>query len=224
MIFVCRTVNGRPGKEKTTWKVLSVTDLLPLTSRPADCAGKSPKIECDCCTMCCDADNCTLSMHVICTIKRGGFDLEPRRGASCLCLQDGTELSCMDTAYESCNLDDSLCMISKDYGYTFNKTAGANTSFQSVLQYIKGRNKTIIYSQGSRGTISCEISVNGELCRCYGIRTCDSGLDSFRIDCDNLEGGYRMDTCEFVDSPGFVDAFYFTSLSLLSGVRSYVGV
>jgi hypothetical protein len=88
---------------------------------------------------------------------QGGFDVEPRHGASgSSFLQDGTELSSMDMAHESCNLDDSLCMISKDYGYTFNKTAGANTSFQSALQYIKGRNKMVIYSQ-DRGTISCEI-------------------------------------------------------------------
>jgi hypothetical protein len=182
----------------------------------ADCAGESPKVECDCCTACCDGDDCNLSVPAVCTTKRGGLELEPGRGASCSCSQDGTELSCTDTACESCNLDNSLCVINKDYGYTFNETTGSKASFRSVLQYVKGRNETIVYSQ-KPGPTTCEVSVNGELCRYCGFMTCNSGLDGFRIECDNLEGGYRMETCEFNDFPGFLDAFYLTDLSLLSG-------
>jgi hypothetical protein len=182
----------------------------------ADCAGEPPKVECNCCTACCDGVDCNLSVPAVCATKRGGLELEPGRGASCSCSQDGTELSCTDTACESCNLDKSLCVINKDYGYTFNETTGSKASFQSVLQYVKGRNETIVYSQ-KVGPISCEVSVNGELCRYCGFKTCSSGLDGFRIECDNLEGGYRMETCTLNDSPGFLDAFYWTDLSLLSG-------
>jgi hypothetical protein len=190
---------------------------LLTTEIEADCGGDDPQIDCDCCTECCEGEVCSLSVPSICMIKSGGLEMADTRGAVCTCSDDGTDLSCTDTACESCNLDGSVCVVNTNYGYTFNETTGDIESFRNDLKYVRGRSDTITYIRDFDKD-SCEVEYNGEKCRYCDIFVCGgSGFQGFQVSCDNFEGGFSMDSCIIDENPGYLEVFYFVDASLRSG-------
>ena len=185
------------------------------TEIEADCGGVTPEVDCPCCTSCCDdGDDCELSVLAICEVKAGFFELEPGRGASCECSPDGTKLTCSDTTCESCNLDETLCAVNKDYGYALNDTTGDILYFENTLEYVAGYVDTTITLLDDTG---CKVWVNGEQCRGCGHITCRSGFEGYRVYCDNLDGGFNFNSCDEFVVAGYLEIFQLYDESLLSG-------
>jgi Leucine-rich repeat (LRR) protein len=187
------------------------------TSIEADCGSEDPEIDCECCTSCCvNGNDCQLSVPSICQTQAGKFEVDPQRGASCSCSDDGTTLSCTDSTCESCNLDETACAVNTEYGYTFNVTTGSIETFQNTIEYVTGWNGTkITFVEPNEGV--CQVSVNGEKCRFCGDLVCSSGFQGYSVFCDNLEGGYNFNSCDEFVVTGYLEILHVYDQSQLSG-------
>jgi len=181
----------------------------------ADCSGDNATT-CTCCSTCCaDGENCIPILPVICETRAAVYESYTTRGTSCSCLQNSTVLSCEDTC-ESCNLDGTVCAKSAQYGKTFDEATGEAISFQNTLQYTLGPSETLTFSH-LKDAIDCEVYVNGEKCTTCAFTTCQSGLAGYEISCKNI-GGPDINTCHNEQSDaGYLEVFYLTDPSLLSG-------
>ena len=191
---------------------------LVVTSVKANCLDNST-LPCSCCTSCCDeiTGDCQVNVLATCEAKMADFELAPGRGTNCSCSEKSSvRMSCEDNTCESCNVDGSVCVKGTDYGYDFNATTGAVTSFHSTLQYVKGRNDTLVYHNDVNSD-TCELTVNGKKCAYCGIIVCASGVQGFTIECSNLPGGPSMGTCADPTDAQYLEAFFMLDPSLLSG-------
>jgi hypothetical protein len=84
--------------------------------------------------------------------------------------------------------------------------------------YVRGRNDTITYLRDFDKD-TCEVEYNGQKCRsCDLFVFCtEKGLEGFAVSCDNVEGGFSMDSCTTSENPGYLEAFYFIDPSKKSG-------
>ena len=187
-----------------------------ITEIEADCLGETSDLNCECCTSCCDDETCSLNVFAICETKASKFELDAERGAACTCTEDGTSVTCSDTTCESCNLDESVCAINKDYGYNLNGTTGEIVSFQNTMEYVTGFDGTTITYE-DLASDGCSVSVNGEECRSCGSIICGDGSEGFMIFCDNLENGFNFLACEEFITVDYLEVFYFHDGSALSG-------
>lgn len=183
-----------------------------ITSITADCGGDPADVECSCCATCCNDldDSCVPSVDRICEINADRFELQPNKDAVCNCTETGAELSCTDTACVSCNSDESICAQSSDYGYTFDQVTGEIVDFENTIQYVTGRDESLLYRNNIQAGGQCEVFVNGEACELCQKSTCNDGRTGFYIQCSNLEDGYVYDFCTDTDK-GYLIAFDFIS-------------
>jgi len=187
-----------------------------LTSIRADCLGDNATIPCDCCTTCCRDGVCEVDTSLVCETKSSEFESAPDRGTTCDCQQGGAKMSCMDTTCESCNLDESLCVQSTDYGYGFDEATGETLSFQNVIQYTKGRNDTLVFTKNA-DELFCHVEVNGQECLYCATELCESGIQSYRVDCSNLDDGPVLFPCGARKDVQYLEVFFMVEKSLLSG-------
>lgn len=186
------------------------------TSIKADCLGDNATVSCDCCTSCCGESGCELNLVSQCETRSAEFSSASDRGTVCECQDGGATMSCNDTACESCNLDGSVCVQSTDYGFSFDETTGQIISFRNVLQYTKGRNDTVVFSKDANQEF-CNVEVNGQKCNYCGVEVCQSTNQGFRVDCSNVNGGPLVQTCAAVRDVEYLQAFFLTDLSAVSG-------
>lgn len=186
-----------------------------ITNVQADCADE--KISCSCCTSCCtNGENCEVNVNSVCEVRSAVYELAPDRETSCSCVEEGTRLSCFDENCESCNLDRSVCAQSTDYGTTFDNDSGEALSFNSTIEYTVGRNEILRYSF-EIGDDECRLEVNGEECSFCGFNRCASDAIGYEITCANINGP-TMNTCQQqTTDAGYLEVFYLTDPSLLSG-------
>lgn len=193
------------------------TKTTPSTSVTADCLGNSSStITCTCCSKCCNDDTCEISLPSTCEAKSAQFILAPDRGTTCDCLDDGATMSCTDTACESCNVNSTVCAKSTEYGYSFDDVTGQQVQFRNTIQYTKGRNDTVVFTKDANAT-NCELEVNGEKCNICMMLACKSSLQGFQINCENLPDPANVFTCEIDGNSKYLEVFYFTDFSSLSG-------
>jgi Leucine rich repeat len=170
-------------------------DIL-ITEIQSDCAAGdegniTETVPCDCCTSCCEPGGsaCDINVHAMCETKKGVFEAGFSRGAECSCSEDGTNVTCSDTACESCDLDETSCAVNLNYGYTLNETTGEIVSFQNTIQYTTGTwAGTELFYQSLENGPNCNLWVNGEKCRECSNIICSSGFAGFRITCNNVDG------------------------------------
>jgi Leucine-rich repeat (LRR) protein len=191
-------------------------ETILTTDIHADCGGDVPEIECDCCTTCCEGEECELSLIGMCELAGGGFMIEEERGTSCACSEGGKTLTCSDSTCESCNADGSVCVTNNDYGYIFDETTGEPVSFRNTFQYVKGRDETIVFSRVFSEE-QCEVTVNGEKCDSCSTITCASGYNGYAVQCENVAPGYSMKSCEPRVEVGFLEVFFIDDPSIGTG-------
>jgi hypothetical protein len=196
-------------------------EIVLTTNIHADCGGDVPEIECDCCTTCCEGEECELRLMGMCELTGGGFMIEEERGTSCACSDGGKTLTCSDSTCESCNADGSVCVTNNDYGYIFDETTGEEVSFRNTLQYVKGRDETIVFSRVFTED-TCEVTVNGEKCDFCGTITCASGYNGHTIQCENVGLGYSMKSCDPRVEPGFLEVFFIDDPSIGTGCPTII--
>lgn len=186
----------------------------------ADCGGDPPEVECSCCTACCDGDNCALNLLGVCEFNEFRFGQDEERNAQCTCSENGSLLQCTESC-ESCNLDGTVCVRSLEYGHTLDSVTGQVDSFFNTMEYVLGRNETVHYFRDYREE-TCEVEVNGEKCRGCGKQTCaGSDLQTFSIDCSNIDGGFMFGGCTGGDS-GYLELFLFEQPAQTSGCTQYL--
>mmetsp|Transcript_63305 Transcript_63305/g.124713 ORF Transcript_63305/g.124713 Transcript_63305/m.124713 type:complete len:380 (-) Transcript_63305:184-1323(-) len=187
------------------------------TSITADCLGNSSSsVTCTCCSTCCNDNGCEVDLFSTCEARSSEFEKATDRGTTCECQDQGAKMSCTDTACESCNLDNSICVASTDYGYTLDQVTGETLSFRNVLQYTKGRNETIVFTKYSNES-NCELEVGGEKCISCVVLYCASSQQGFQIDCSNLPDGPILHTCWNKEDAGYLEAFYLADLASVNG-------
>eukprot|EP00934_Nitzschia_sp_Nitz4_P005381 Nitzschia sp. Nitz4//scaffold173_size47512//7783//11234//NITZ4_007153-RA/size47512-processed-gene-0.13-mRNA-1//1//CDS//3329538787//5371//frame0 len=187
----------------------------------ADCGGSVPEVSCECCSTCCsDDEGCLVNLVGVCSTNANKLEVEADRGTSCSCLEDGSSVFCSETC-QSCNLDGSVCAVSNQLSYEFDAETGEATVFQNTFQYVVGRNENVTFTQ-TAGSDNCEVEVNGEKCQLCDVSVCKSGSEGFVIDCSNI-GGVNLDTCVEMEA-GYLELFYFTDPSLLSGCEPLLDV
>lgn len=190
----------------------------------ADCGGDPPKIECDCCTTCCnDGEDCQTELPAVCEIFGEGYESPPERGALCICSEEGATLSCEDTTCQSCFHDDSFCVVNKNYGHTFDEVTGKATSFRNEMHYSKGPwTDVVTFSKNFSLFDVCDAYVNGEKCDICNAFGCSNGFDGILVDCSNLEGGYKFDSCKYEQElEGYLDAFKLINPIEVKGCEPY---
>lgn len=190
-----------------------------FTEIAADCGGETPQIECSCCIQCCDdsTGECALDVGNNCQAKARKFGHDDQRSAQCECSQDDLSFSCTDTACQSCSLSGHICAVNKDYGYTFDES-GAIIGFHNTLQYVSGRNETILFESGlGDSSDPCRVAVDGEQCRYCHFIDCRSDFRGFLISCDNLEEGHTFNSCDETFETGFLEVFFLYDASMVNG-------
>ena len=194
------------------------------TSIEADCGGEgNATVSCDCCSTCCVAgESCEVNLLAACEARSSEFETVPNRGTSCECLDGGLKMSCNDTACESCNVDQSICARSTDYGYSLNETTGERISFHNTIRYTKGRNETLLYVKDAIDESKCHVYVNGEECQECTVSLCTSSNQGYSIDCTNLDVGFETETCDVKGDSGYLEVFWLSDPSLLSGCAPMV--
>ena len=177
----------------------------------ADCGGLDPKVDCSCCTLCCDAPtgNCTIDLPLACENAAEAMASGEIFGASsevptgdCDCTDDGTSFSCTDIVCESCSEDESVCGVNTDYGFRLGDDARF-VSYTSSFQYTKGRNETVTLD-ASLETLDCSVRVDGQDCSaCAWFLCLDDSLGLF-VDCNNIIPGRSglYDTCQGLHEEG----------------------
>jgi hypothetical protein len=177
------------------------------TTISADCGGAVPRIECSCCSTCCDASDgsCNVNLVTACNAHAGSLVVDdPSRGTVCNCNEDLTVVSCNDSEEcVSCNSDmsdpntDTQCGINTDYGYVLDPVTGDIIGFQNTLVHTSGpwAGTTIRYYDDVT-TPTFDFYVNGEKCVKGMPFYCPSNFRSFLVDCSNLEDGYFFHPCE----------------------------
>jgi hypothetical protein len=107
--------------------------------------------------------------------------------------------SCNDNC-TACNLDGSVCAVSKDYGWSYADN-GYWTFYQATVEYVKGRDEvvTFVYGQAAR-----HVLINGEKCDSVVFRQCSDFTYSLVIDCRNINAEFVLDTCDIFQTGGGV--------------------
>jgi Leucine-rich repeat (LRR) protein len=193
--------------------------------------------------------DCTLNLTATCQIRGGRYESDTERGAVCTCtsteeeedgggggnnnnnkdVKESTILSCTDTTCESCNLEETSCVVNTDYGYHLNGTTGEVIGFENTMVYTRGKwegMKLRYYAPITRTT--CDFSVNGMKCdKCF-VTVCSSDFRGFQVICDNLDGlpdpdgrileGYSFNSCvNDMSDTGYLSILDTQTPSLLSG-------
>jgi hypothetical protein len=182
----------------------------------ADCGGDDPQIACDCCTGCCEGEECKFNLIGVCELNGLGFMKEEVRGTSCACSEGGKTLTCSDSTCESWNADGSVCVTNNDYGYIFDETTGEAVSFRNTLQYVEGRDETLIFSR-VYSEFRCGVTVNGEKYDSCSTLTCFNGYHGHAIQYENVAPGYTINSCYPDDEVGFLEVFVFDDPSIGTG-------
>lgn len=188
----------------------------------ADCHGDVPEVECSCCTTCCEDGDCFLNSLSVCELYANSFELrdDGDRESQCDCSEDGSNVQCTESC-ESCNFEGSICARSLGYGHSFDSETGDIVSFHNTMQYVKGRNETILYRKDYAET-GCHVEVDGQECRSCDTLTCSgSTLKTFTVDCTNLDDGFLFNGCEVTD-PGYLTLMEFNQPSRTSGCTQYL--
>lgn len=193
-----------------------------LASITAECGGATPTIECPCCTICCEGDNCLLSNLTETCLNRAETlqDFDSFRDATCECPGDGTLVSCTE-ACESCSVDGTSCVKSTNYGHELDPETGNRLNFFNDFEYVEGPYNGTLLS--FRETVidqladECEVKVNGEACRACRRQVCKSDLVGLTIVCDNLDNAAELNTCDDLSSTNYLEAFTFWDPARVSG-------
>jgi hypothetical protein len=163
----------------------------------ADCT----KVNCTCCTNCCDdvAGECVVNVPAICEGLGLYYEViedgpDSMYGTECQCVDEGFKLSCSDPGCNSCSNDGSVCANSIEYGYIFDD-AGIDNNFRCDMQYVKGRNETVSFKIDF-WINECQVLVDGVQCDSCNMQVCDSGLWRPRVDCSNIEPDAIFDACD----------------------------
>jgi hypothetical protein len=183
------------------------TAIFPFVN--ADCGGLDPEVECSCCALCCDSFACAINNTNACLIAKSQYDspagLEfiESAGTVCECISsdiDATTFSCMDTQCQSCNLDGTVCSINKhfQFSYPYGDNIPFILKFQATYQYVVGRNDTVTLETTllPDSLLSCEITVNGQVCNDCFLFECLDGFLGLNVVCDNVEGAGYIDVCD----------------------------
>jgi hypothetical protein len=189
----------------------------------ANCLGDDPQIPCDCCTTCCNigGDYCETNATAICQVNAAELESDMERGANCICSQDGSRVDCVDTACESCNIQETSCAIN-EYGRTFNIATGFSLKFYNTIRYLTGEwtGIEIQYEANEASTTldgdydACSVSVDGGACLSCTFSKCSGNNYGYVVDCSNLPDGYQYDACRSkYTNPGYLEIFdtYFES-------------
>lgn len=184
------------------------------TSITADCGGNVAGIDCSCCSGCCEGEVCDINLFGVCEARAGGFEVQAEKEATCTCTSDGSTLEC-NNACQSCNRDRSVCVESRDYGYTFNATTGEPLVFSSTLQYVTGLTDTVEFTSDFEEE-ECVVSINGQECTQCSLSACADGNLGLFVDCQNIESNPRVvDLCnDFEDGTEYLEVFYWTDIAL----------
>ena len=196
-----------------------VSSPLTFSQIHADCAAgeeDSAKIDCPCCTKCCNSDSgdCESSYANVCRQDMlsyehvNGPNYVDQAGTICDCPGEGQDitLTCSEEC-ESCTLDGTVCAITEEYHIEYDDN-GEQSFYRAVFQYVKGISDTVTFELRNDG--ECLVIVNGEECdACEGF-WCGDGFASFRVGCNNLGYG-DVSLCDGkggnVDGPLAVFAF-----------------
>jgi hypothetical protein len=143
------------------------------------------------------------------------------RGTVCECLDRLDEAcesdvcslvsqSCSDSC-ESCNADGTVCGAALTYGWTYDKN-GDKVTYRSEFNYTLGRDEIVAFEMIDLGGKINEfyVSINGQMCTNIGYNLCPDGSEAWFIDCQNVEEGAIVDTCETLNKGGPLDAFTYS--------------
>jgi hypothetical protein len=184
------------------------TAIFPYVD--TDCGGVDPEVECSCCAGCCDSFACIINKTNACLSKKSQYD-SPKglqyiesAGTVCECISsdidDEISFSCMDTQCQSCNLDGTVCSINKQYQLRSPHDADSPylLKFHATYQYVVGRNDTVTLetTQLPDAFITCEVTVNGQVCNSCFFSECNDGFFVVQIGCNNVEGAGSTDMCD----------------------------
>jgi hypothetical protein len=205
-----------------------------LSKVDADCGGVDPKVECTCCTTCCDSSsgNCTISNESICLVEKSwhehpnGREYHESAGTVCECTTTGSEdnatttLSCRDTECQSCSPDETVCSINEHYQYSYGEETNWDT-MKSTFQYVVGRNDTVTFEATRQPDqfFTCKITVNGQVCNSCYWAYCDDEFLSVHVKCENVNGAGYLDVCDEKSSnrDGPLAVFAFQDSAFLKG-------
>jgi hypothetical protein len=192
-----------------------------LASLTAECGGATPMIDCPCCTICCDGDDCVIqNLNETCLTRAETLqNFDPFRDATCEC-SDSTQVTCTETC-ESCSVDGTSCVKSTNHGHDLNPENGERLNFFNTFEYVKGPyNGTVLTFRETlldQLTDECEVTVNGQACRACRRQVCKSDLVGLTIVCDNLNTTAEILTCDDQSSTNYLEAFTFWDLARVSG-------
>ena len=203
-----------------------------LTAIGADCGGSTPKVDCPCCTKCCNESDeaCETNYGIACNVHSlayqhpDGVDYVDIGGTQCGCSSTSsipsvpggtnvTTMSCSDTECMSCNQDETVCGVNQEYIAQFDEN-GSPEYFRSEYKYIVGRNDTVIFENNKLALFEwdCFVYVNGQQCNSCIYIFCPNGAGvGYRVGCENVPGAGRFDLCgeELYDDTGVLAVFSF---------------
>ncbi|CAB9531457.1 LRR receptor-like serine threonine-protein kinase [Seminavis robusta] len=171
------------------------------------------ELECSCCTTCCDdeTEECQMDLESQCEAKAGQFELE-WNDPTCSCTRGGTDLACSGRQCESCLNDGSICAYPKRFGFSSPELNGTINDenleelyrfWHCEMQYVKGRNELVSFQyDSSPEEETCIVSVDGVECNSCNPMVCSSGLETWRIDCTNIEQSSFFYPCDPSTSDG----------------------
>lgn len=192
------------------------TGLPPFFGLTADC----DEVDCPCCTECCSdlTGECVKDVASTCLALEFIYEFcEPCMyvfGTECDCIgEEGTILSCADTACQPCNADGTVCVENYDYGYDL-PPSGIDHLYRCNMRYTEGLEGDVSWNIDWL-TYQCQVALNGEPCDVCGFKTCADRSGGLRVDCTNVDETALFDSCSPLDDGGdylqvFRDEFLFT--------------
>jgi Leucine rich repeat len=206
------------------------TAIFPFVN--ADCGGLDPEVECSCCVTCCDSFACAVNNTNACLVEKSEYDSPEglqyieSAGTVCECISSDIDnaisFSCMDTQCQSCNLDGTVCSINKQYQFRHPYDQDPYMlKFQATYQYVVGHNDTVTLetTQLPDASVTCEVTVNGQMCNGCFFSMCLDGFVGLNVDCYNVEGASAIDMCDEKrdDDNGPLAVFAFQDPAFLQG-------
>ena len=199
----------------------------------ADCGGPDPEVSCACCVECCDdlSGDCHKNLPGVCQVARSNYEYEngkyydERRNTTCECTDDGHTLLCSDESCPSCNEDGSICALSTNYGTRIDDN-GDMLSWHATFRYlngitrIDGNDDVVVSMTWDEKEPGCEVTINNEICQRCELNFCFDGFRSYKVFCENIEGGGNVDLCDenfSVDAAGPLTVFAMTDPRYGSG-------
>lgn len=200
----------------------------------ADCGGENPRVNCTCCTECCDrgTETCDFNVLAYCDIIAAANLPDPNGDLidcgdfNCSCAEGGTlmngttavaTMTCTETK-DACSQDETVCFYRQSFRVGFPSTFSVDFQNEATneFQYSKGRDDSIVLFEPINGTET--ISVNGNECDGLHQWSCADGSNAPYIFCSNVEGAGDFNGCDPTSYEG--GAFEMLSF-ILSG--SFVG-